>query len=271
MKWILFTIVSLFISFLVKLFVFPSRHGPYKLPPGPFSLPILTYNFLWLRQSPLDLESMLRTFINKYGPILTVHVGPSPAIIISDRSIAHKALIQNGAIFADRPRTLSITRITTSAKFDNITSAPYGPIWRLLRRNLAMEMFHPSRVRAYSRARKWVLDILVARLSAQPGSEGGAVVVEHFQYSMFCLLVLMCFGDKLNETQILEIQQVQRDILVNLQRFIFLNLWPKLMKVLLRNRWKEYLQIKNRQRKVNSPLTSIQDGTFMLSITEKRT
>ncbi|XP_050945551.1 cytochrome P450 89A2-like [Cucumis melo] len=254
MKWILFTIVSLFISFLVKLFVFPSRHGPYKLPPGPFILPIIIYNFLWLRQSPLDLESTLRSFIAKYGPFLTLHFDPSPAmIIISDRSIAHKALIQNGAIFADRPRAVSISRVAASTNFDNITSAPYGPTWRLLRRNLAMEMLHPSRVRAYSRARKWVLDILIARLSAQSGCEGGAVAVDHFHFAMFCLLVLMCFGDKLNETQILEIQEVQRDILVNLQRFVLLNLWPKLMKILLRNRWKEYLQIKNRQKKVLVP------------------
>lgn len=76
---------------------------------------------------------------------------------------------------------------------------------------------------------------------------------------MFCLLVLMCFGDKLNETQILEIQQVQREMLVNLQRFVILNLWPKLMKILLRKRWKEYLQLKSKQQKVNSPFTSIQN------------
>ncbi|XP_038877784.1 cytochrome P450 89A2-like isoform X2 [Benincasa hispida] len=252
MKWILFILVSLFISFLVKLFLFPSRHGPYKLPPGPSTFPILT-NFLWLRQSPLELESLLRSFIAKYGPILTVHLGPAPAIIISDRSIAHKALVQNGAIFADRPHALSVNRITASANLDNIASASYGPTWRLLRRNLAAEMLHPSRVRAYSRARKWVLDILIARLSARSGSEGGSVVVEHFHFAMFCLLVLMCFGDKLNETQILEIQQVQREILVNLQRFVILNLWPKLMKILLRKRWKEYLQLKSKQQKVLIP------------------
>ncbi|CAK9310760.1 unnamed protein product [Citrullus colocynthis] len=254
MKWILFIIVSLFISFLVKLFLSPSKNkGPYKLPPGPSTFPILT-NFLWLRQSPLELESLLHSFIAKYGPILTVHVGPSPAIIIADRSIAHKALVQNGAIFADRPQALSVNRITASANLDNITSAPYGPTWRLLRRNLAAEMLHPSRVRAYSRARKWVLDILIARLSAGSGSEGGgSVVVEHLQFAMFCLLVLMCFGDKLNETQILEIQQVQREMLVNLQRFVILNLWPKLMKILLRKRWKEYLQLKSKQQKVLVP------------------
>lgn len=80
------------------------------------------------------------------------------------------------------------------------------------------------------------------------------VVVEHFQFAMFCLLVLMCFGDKVNETHILEIQKVQREILVNLQRFVLLNLWPKLMKILLRGRLKAYLKLKSKQQKVGSAL-----------------
>ncbi|XP_023550707.1 cytochrome P450 89A2-like [Cucurbita pepo subsp. pepo] len=258
MNWIVFIIVSIFISFLVKLVLFPLRSGPYKLPPGPTAFPILT-NFIWLRQSPLAIESVLRSFTAKYGPIITIHVGPSPAIIIADRSIVHKALVQNGAIFADRPRALSINRITASGNLDNITSAPYSPTWRLLRRNLAGVMLHPSRVRAYSQVRKRVLDILVTRLESRPESD--TLVVKHFQFATFCLLALMCFGDELNETQILEIHQVQREIIVNLQRFLILNLWPKLMKILLRKRWKEYLQLKNKQHEVLIPVIKAREKT----------
>ena len=81
------------------------------------------------------------------------------------------------------------------------------------------------------------------------------MVVEHFQSAMFSLLVLMCFGDKLNEKEIMEIQQVQQEMLVNLQRFVLLNFWPKLMKILLRSRWKAYLHLKAKQEKVNSLYT----------------
>ena len=109
-----------------------------------------------------------------------------------------------------------------------------------------------------------MLDILVTRLESRPGSE--TLVVQHFQFATFCLLALMCFGDELNETQILEIHQVQREIVVNLQRFLILNLWPKLMKILLRKRWKEYLQLKNKQHEVvNSPrlgLKNFKNETF---------
>ncbi|KAG6605760.1 Cytochrome P450 89A2, partial [Cucurbita argyrosperma subsp. sororia] len=242
--------LSLIFSFVVKSFLFPSPHGPYNLPPGPPALPILT-NFLLLRRSPLHLESVLRTFFAKYGPIITLHIGPSPTVFIADRSIAHKALVQNGSVFADRPLFLSIDKIADSASLHNITSAPYGSTWRLLRRNLAAEILHPSRVRAYSQARRWVLGHLVRRLLCRGWEE--CVVVEHFQSAMFSLLVLMCFGDKLNEKEIMEIQQVQQEMLVNLQRFVLLNFWPKLMKILLRSRWKAYLHLKAKQQKVLMP------------------
>ena len=76
-------------------------------------------------------------------------------------------------------------------------------------------------------------------------------VVDHFQYAMFCLLVLMCFGDKLNQEQIKEIENVQRRLLLGVGgRFNILNFWPNLTRVLLRKRWKEFFQVVEEQDKV---------------------
>ena len=76
-------------------------------------------------------------------------------------------------------------------------------------------------------------------------------VVDHFQYAMFCLLVLMCFGDKLNQEQIKEIESVQRRLLLGVGgRFNILNFWPNLTRVLLRKRWKEFFQVVEEQDKV---------------------
>uniref|UniRef100_A0A2N9GD48 Cytochrome P450 89A2 n=1 Tax=Fagus sylvatica TaxID=28930 RepID=A0A2N9GD48_FAGSY len=130
-----------------------------------------------------------------------------PTSFIANHTLAHKSLVQNGAIFANRPPALLIDKII-SRNQHNISTAFYGPTWRLLRRNLISEILHPSRVKSYSRARKWVLDILLNRLLSQSESGDPVIVKDHLQYSMFCLLVLMCFGDKLGETQIKEIEDV---------------------------------------------------------------
>ena len=57
---------------------------------------------------------------------------------------------------------------------------------------------------------------------------------------IFCLLVLMCFGDKLEESKIKEIETIQRRLLLAFSRFNILNFWPSLTKILFRKRWQEF-------------------------------
>ncbi|KAM4069404.1 hypothetical protein ACJW30_12G088700 [Castanea mollissima] len=223
-----------------------------KLPPGPYTFPIIG-NFLWLRKPFSELEHIIRKLHAKYGPIFTIYIGFRPAIFVANRSFAHKALVQNGAVFADRPTPLP-TNAVVSSNQHNISSAYYGPKWRLFRRNLSSEILHPSRVKSYSHARKWVLDILLNRLDSQSKSGKQIVVKGDFQYSMFCLLVHMCFGDKLGETQIKKIEEVQRRLLLSFGRFTILNFWPSIGRIVFRKRWEELFQLRRDQEAVLRPL-----------------
>ncbi|KAJ9179752.1 hypothetical protein P3X46_008085 [Hevea brasiliensis] len=224
-----------------------------SLPPGPPTIPIIS-SLLLLLKSFSQLESIIQGLRAKYGPIITIRIGSRPAIFVTTHSLAHQALVQNGAVFADRPPALAVSKIITSNQH-NISSASYGPTWRLLRRNLTSEILHPSRIKSYSHARKWVLDILINRLMSQ--SESGKVVhcvKDHFQYAMFCLLVLMCFGDKLEEEKIKQVEDGQRRMLLSFNRFSMLNFWPSLTRILFYKRWDEFLQIRRDQEKVLIPL-----------------
>ncbi|KAB1205283.1 Cytochrome P450 89A2 [Morella rubra] len=251
-------LVTLWIAALLGLLIPKIFSKKHKLPPGPLAIPVLG-NFLWLRKSVSlgEVEPVLLNLHAKLGPMITLHIGSRPAIFVADHSIAHRALIQNGAVFADRPPVLPITKIVTSNQH-NISSAFYGPTWRVLRRNLTSQILHPSRVKSYSRARKWILDIFVNRLVSHSITPSGEVVpgkvIEHFHYAMLCLLVLMCFGDKLSETQIKEIESVQLRILSSFGRFKVLNYWPTLGKILFRKRWDEFFELRRQQQTVLMPL-----------------
>ncbi|XP_057478832.1 cytochrome P450 89A2-like [Actinidia eriantha] len=255
-------LISLCIPALVKsligLIIFSrerEKKQKQKLPPGPITFLVIG-KFLWLRKSFLELETVLRNFRDKYGPIITLRRGSRPVIFVASHKVAHHALIQNGALFSDRPKERPASKVMNSNQHI-ISSAAYGPTWRTLRRNLTSEILHPSRIKSYSGARRWVLGILIHRLvvdstSAQVGA--GVRAVDHFQYAMFCLLVLMCFGDRLQEKQIKEIETVQRQMLLSLRRFDILNFWPILGKTVFRNRWKELFELRQNQEKVLIPL-----------------
>ncbi|GAB4839859.1 hypothetical protein Ancab_020568 [Ancistrocladus abbreviatus] len=247
--WLLIT-VSIIISALFFHLLSRSQLPPnHRLPPGPPAIPIIS-GLSFLGKSGHQFESILRSFRSRYGPIITIHLGSRPAIFVFSRSLAHQALVQNGAVFADRPELLPARKIIT-ADGHNINCAGYGPTWRLLRRNLTAEILHPSRVRSYSHARKSVLHILLNSLK----SDSGAVkLIDHFQYAMFCLLAFMCFGDKLDEDQIKQIETVHRNLVLSSRRFQIFNIWPKLTKIMFHRRWKEVFKIKRDQAEVVVPI-----------------
>lgn len=241
-------IVTACLGALLKAFL--SLKPQTKLPPGPGGVPIIN-SIKWLGASSTDVESYLRSLRQKFGPIITIHMNTRPAIFVSSHTIAHQALVQNGAIFADRPKPTATAKIAT-ANQHNISSAGYGPTWRTLRRNLTSQILHSSRLKEYSHARKWVLDILITRF----GSDGDDAikVVVHFQFAMFCLLVLMCFGDKLEESKIKEVEDVQRSLLVSFTKFQVLNFFPRLTRLLFWKRWELFFRLRKRQQEVLIPL-----------------
>ncbi|KAF8722394.1 hypothetical protein HU200_022506 [Digitaria exilis] len=219
-----------------------------RLPPGPPSLPLLG-SVSWLTNSPASIEPLLRRLFDRHGPVVALRVGSRLSVFVADRRLAHAALVEGGAVLADRPALQTASLLGES---DNtITRASYGPTWRLLRRNLVAETLHPSRVRMFARARAWVRRVLVDKL----GEPTAGPVVETFQYAMFCLLVLMCFGERLDEPAVRAIAAAQRESLIYLSRsmsvFAF---FPAVTKHVFRARLDKARALRRRVKELFLPL-----------------
>ncbi|KAK1386107.1 hypothetical protein POM88_023842 [Heracleum sosnowskyi] len=244
-------VVSFSISILLKFLLSVVSTNKRLLPPGPTTVSLLVNYFLWFRDSISDLETYLQQLMLKYGPIITLNIGSRAAVFIGSHELAHISLVENGSIFSDRPKTLPASKIVNSDQHI-ISAAKYGPTWRLLRRNLSSEILHPAQVKLYSQARERVMSVLVRRLFA---TDNNVVrVVDHFQDTMSCLLVRMCFGDKLEENEVKKIEGVQRELLLNLGRFHVLNFWPIFGKILFYKRWRQLYQLRRNQEDVLIPL-----------------
>ncbi|XVF56648.1 hypothetical protein PTKIN_Ptkin06aG0136900 [Pterospermum kingtungense] len=233
--------------------LFPYKKLGPNLPPGTPTIPFIGSSVLlrnW--KSFSELEPILRGLRAKLGDMITLRIGSYPAIFVFDHSLAHQALVQKGDVFADRHSSVSTAKIDSSNQH-TITSAGYGPTWSILRKNLTSEILNPSRVRSYSHARKWVLVVLKEQLIMSRSGGEPVRVMDHFRYAMFCLLALMCFGDKLDEQQIRRIEEVQRDMLVNFGGFNILLVRPRLTKVLFYKLWKKFLKMRQNQEDVLIP------------------
>ncbi|RVW57764.1 Cytochrome P450 89A2 [Vitis vinifera] len=71
---------------------------------------------------------------------------------------------------------------------------------------------------------------------------------------MFCLLVLMCFGDDLGEAKIREIQGMESRVLQSYHNFKILNFFPAIGKFLFHKRWEKFMQLRKDHEDVLIPL-----------------
>ncbi|KAK9928282.1 hypothetical protein M0R45_025425 [Rubus argutus] len=225
-----------------------------KLPPSPPTLPILG-NIYWLLKSSknfADIEPVIHHLRSQYGPIVTLHIGSRPSIFFTTHEAAHRALVKNGTVFAGRPPALETTRVLLS-NHCTVSSAPYGPLWRLLRQNL-MSVIHISKLKSYSHGRKWAYSLLRDKLLTEAKFGNAIPVLQHVHHAMFGLLSYMCFGVKFDEKTIEDIKTTQQAVLSNFIRFNKLNFFPTLGKIVFRNLWKELLQLRQNRANVLVPI-----------------
>ncbi|KAI3731692.1 hypothetical protein L1987_62881 [Smallanthus sonchifolius] len=150
---------------------------------------------LLLTHSLPELQSITRDLKSKYGPLVSLSIGSHPSVFIGSHSLTHQVLIQNGTTFSDRPEIYPLRAIST---------ASYGPIWRTFRHNLTSNFLRPSNVKSYSCARKYALGVMISRLQKQQQQQEQAVgtikVIDHIYLAILRLSVLMCFGEKLDDS-----------------------------------------------------------------------
>ncbi|XP_020113243.1 cytochrome P450 89A2-like [Ananas comosus] len=224
-----------------------------KQPPGPPSF-LLLADVICRRRSVFDTEHLIRALHARHGPVVALRLPfqRRPSVFVADRRLAHRALVEGGAAFAHRPPLVEPNVLFTCGQRD-ISSSSYGPYWRLVRRNLASKILPPSRVELFAPTRRWALAVLIEKLKAQAAAndDGVVVVMESFKHAIFCLLVFMCFGVKLDDdTTIADIQAVQQFMLAAFTAFPVFAFFPTVTKLLFRKRWNACVATNQKQQEI---------------------
>ncbi|KAL6629327.1 hypothetical protein ACP70R_029092 [Stipagrostis hirtigluma subsp. patula] len=227
--------------------------GKGRLPPGPPALVFLA-KFLASRRSVYELSPLLRQLHARHGPVISIRLFRT-FVFVADRRLAHRVLVQGGDTFADRPPLVDPGRLFTAGARD-VSTSPYGPYWRLVRRNLAAEALHPARVGLFAPARRRARDALLGDLLRERGDDGSSAVELRpaFRRVLFDLIVYMSFGAMLGPEVLDEIQGLQLQVVRSMTSFPVFGFVPAVTKRLFRKRWEAYVAVRRRQEDLFLPL-----------------
>ncbi|GKV14626.1 hypothetical protein SLEP1_g25469 [Rubroshorea leprosula] len=144
-------VYTLIISFVLLLPVlqlllkkkFKNRRRQKQLPPGPPAPPIIGN----LHQIGAIPHNSFCQLSKKYGPVLLLHLGRIPVVLVSSAEAARDVLKVHDLACCNRPQFVGSRKLTYN--FQDIAFSPYSENWRQKRKITTLELFSTKRVQSF--------------------------------------------------------------------------------------------------------------------------
>ncbi|KAJ9564679.1 hypothetical protein OSB04_000645 [Centaurea solstitialis] len=159
-KMVIGIAVALFIFFLFKLLITPSKPKKNQLP-EPWRIPIIGHMHHLIGSLPYH---RLNELARKYGPLMHLQLGEVSTIVVSSPRWAKDILTTYDITFADRPQTL--TGEIVGYHNTDIVFAPYGEYWRQVRKICTLELLSTKKVKSFQSLREEECWSLVNKIKA---------------------------------------------------------------------------------------------------------
>ncbi|KAL6626657.1 hypothetical protein ACP70R_030383 [Stipagrostis hirtigluma subsp. patula] len=166
----LFLFVSLLLlpALLLKLRKRSAGDDGVRLPPGPWRLPVIG-SLHHLVGKPLVHRATADLTRRLGAPLMYLKLGEVPVVVASSPDAAREIMQVHDAAFATRPWNATIKIMMSDGQ--GLVFAPYGVLWRQLRRVSVLELLSARRVRSFRRVREEEAARLVAAVAATPPGE----------------------------------------------------------------------------------------------------
>ncbi|KAJ3683739.1 hypothetical protein LUZ60_013966 [Juncus effusus] len=153
-EFFLFPSIPLVLLSLVSLFIINSitkrSRNSFKnhknLPPSPPKLPFIGN----LHQIGSLLHQSLHSLSLKHGPLMLIHLGEAPFLIVSSSEMACGIMRTHDLAFASRPPSV----VTDIISFIDIGFQPYGETWRQLRKIFTLHLLSSKMVESHKGIRE---------------------------------------------------------------------------------------------------------------------
>nr|F5BHA2.1 RecName: Full=Tabersonine/lochnericine 19-hydroxylase; AltName: Full=Cytochrome P450 71BJ1 [Catharanthus roseus]ADZ48681.1 tabersonine/lochnericine 19-hydroxylase [Catharanthus roseus] len=180
------------IAFIYKLWNFTSKKN---LPPSPRRLPIIG-NLHQLSKFP---QRSLRTLSEKYGPVMLLHFGSKPVLVISSAEAAKEVMKINDVSFADRPKWYAAGRVLY--EFKDMTFSPYGEYWRQARSICVLQLLSNKRVQSFKGIREEEIRAMLEKINQASNNSSIINGDEIFSTLTNDIIGRSAFGRKFSEEE----------------------------------------------------------------------
>ncbi|KAI4387314.1 hypothetical protein MLD38_005156 [Melastoma candidum] len=211
LAFILSITLVILLNHLLLLYNRRRRH----LPPGPLPLPIIGNLHQLTRLPHRQLRDLSRTF----GPIMLIHLGNIPMIVVSSPTAAKLFLRTHDAVFSSRP---SLAVLDSMPQWRNtMVFSPSNAYWRQMRRLCTQELFGETKVREFGKARREVLMKMVDCLRRREKEDGINLVdmssaLEDTMEELVCRMVMRCDEQKF---EVVELGKIIREMVKLVGKF----------------------------------------------------
>ncbi|CAK9143940.1 unnamed protein product [Ilex paraguariensis] len=209
----------LFLIFLIKwLFLNPSSSK--NLPPSPPKLPIIG-NFHQLGFLP---HRSLLPLSQRHGPLMLLHLGTVPTLIVSSADAAREIMKTNDLIFANRPKSHVAEKLLYNSK--DVSVAPYGEYWRQLKSICVLQLLSNRRVQSFAALREEETALMMKKIG-DLSSSTPVDLSEMFTSITNDVVCRVAFGRKYSEGESgKRVRELLRELLVLLGSLNFGDFFP---------------------------------------------
>ncbi|KAG9447265.1 hypothetical protein H6P81_013393 [Aristolochia fimbriata] len=143
-------VTSLLLSLLLYFLLKPKNAKKHKVPPSPTRLPIIG-NLHQLGSSP---HRSLSKLSQKYGPLMLMHLGSTPTLVVSSEEAAQEIFKTHDLVFSERPP--AITSDELFYRRWDVAFAPFGEYWRQVRKISVLQLLSAKMVESFRGVREEV-------------------------------------------------------------------------------------------------------------------
>ncbi|EOA25564.1 hypothetical protein CARUB_v10018908mg [Capsella rubella] len=135
-----------------------SRWKKGMIPPSPPGLPLIGN----LHQLGRHTHRSLCSLSHRYGPLMLLHLGSVPVLIVSSAEMAKEVLKTHDVAFANRPRS----KLSEKLLYNNrdVASAPYGEYWRQMKRVCVIHLLSKKMVRSFRDVREEEISLMMEKI-----------------------------------------------------------------------------------------------------------